>query len=131
MRKRIHHWLQAKRFFKSLAIFATLGVVYLSLKPPSPDAQPWEFLWFRGDLVLHFSCYFGLTFLYFFAFYTLTHPLMKALFASFFLGSSMEFLQLIPVFQCFFDWQDLLANTLGLVISSVVIKGFFNYSDSE
>jgi VanZ family protein len=54
---------------KFLAGVATLVVVYLSLKPPGPDEQPWNLFFIRGDLVLHFTCYFGLSILYVFAFF--------------------------------------------------------------
>jgi len=131
MQKRIHRWLQADRFFKSLAIFATLVVVYLSLKPPSPEIDPWIFLWFRGDLVLHFICYFGLTLLYFFALHTLTNPMTKSLAYAIVLGTFLETLQLVPLFQRYFDWQDLTANLLGGVVSWLIIKGVFYYSIKE
>ena len=131
MQKRIHRWLQADRFFKSLAVCATLVVVYVSLKPPSPDADTWVFLSFRGDLVLHFICYFGLTLLYFFTFYTTTNPMSKSLVIAVVLGTFLEILQLIPFFQRYFDWQDLIANSLGGLVSWLIIKGIFNYSIKE
>lgn len=131
MQKRIHHWLQADRFFKSLSIFATLAVIYLSLKPPSPEIEPWSFLGFRGDLVLHFICYLGLTILYFFALYTLTNPMTKSLVYSILLGIFLETLQLVPLFQRYFDGQDLIANLLGGLVSWLIIQGVFYYSIKE
>ena len=131
MQKRIHQWLQADRFFKSLSIFATLAVIYLSLKPPSPEIEPWSFLGFRGDLVLHFICYLGLTILYFFALYTLTNPMTKSLVYSILLGIFLETLQLVPLFQRYFDGQDLIANLLGGLVSWLIIQGVFYYSIKE
>jgi VanZ family protein len=128
MQNHINRWLQDDHFFKSLAIFATLVVVYLSLKPPSPEIDPWSFLWFRGDLVLHFICYFGLTILYFFALYTFTNPMTKSLAYAIVLGTFLETLQLVPLFQRYFDWQDLTANLLGGLVSWLIIKGVFYYS---
>jgi VanZ family protein len=113
MRKLILRWLQADRFFKSLAGLATLVVLYLSLKPPSPDGESWNFIFIRGDLILHFICYFGLSILYFFAFFQSKNCVKKALILSFSIGFLLEFLQLAPLFHRFFDYQDLTANFLG------------------
>jgi len=113
MQKLILRWLQADRFFKSLAGLATLVVIYLSLKPPSPESESWNFLIIRGDLILHFICYFGLSILYFFAFFQSKNCIKKALILSCSIGFFLEFLQLVPLFDRFFDYQDLLANFLG------------------
>ncbi len=131
MLKHIHRWLQAKNFFKTFALFATLIVVFLSLKPPSPNSQSWTFLYFRGDLFLHFICYFGMTFLYFFAFYTQNNSLSKSALISLTLGFVLELLQLITFFQRFFDPFDLLANSLGVLGAWLIIKGIFYYSLKE
>ncbi len=114
MRKHILRWLQAERFFKSLAGLATLVVIYLSLRPPSADSQSWNFFFIRGDLILHFVCYFGLSILYFFAFFHSKSRVKKALIVSFSIGFLLEILQLIPLFHRFFDYQDLVANLLGV-----------------
>lgn len=113
MRKRILRWLQADRFFKSIAGLATLVVIYLSLKPPSPDSESWNFVFIRGDLVLHFICYFGLSILYYFAFFQYKNLVKNTLILSISVGFLLELLQLIPLFQRFFDYQDLMANFLG------------------
>ena len=131
MLKHIHHWLQAKKIFKGLAFFATLVIVFLSLKPPSPDSKSWSLLFLRGDLILHFICYFGMTFLYFFAFYTQNNALKKSGLFSLLLGCFLETLQLHPIFQRFFDSFDLLANFLGVLGAWFIIKGFFYYSVKE
>ena len=131
MLNHIHRWLQAKKFFKTFALFATLIVVFLSLKPPSPNPQSWTLLYLRGDLFLHFICYFGMTFLHFFAFYTQNNSLSKSALISLTLGSVMEILQLITFFQRFFDPFDLLANSLGVLGSWFIIKGIFYYSLKE
>ena len=131
MLKHIHRWLQAKKFFKTFALFATLIVVFLSLKPPSPNPQSWTFLYLRGDLFLHLICYFGMTFLYFFAFYTQNNSLSKSALISLTLGFVLELLQLITFFQRFFDPFDLLANSLGVLGAWLIIKGIFYYSLKE
>lgn len=131
MLKHIHRWLQTKKIFKTFALFATLIVVFLSLKPPSPNSQSWTFLCLRGDLFLHFICYFGMTFLYFFAFYTQNNSLRKSALISLILGLVLELLQLITFFQRFFDPFDLLANCLGVFGASLIIKGIFYYSTKE
>jgi len=87
-------------------------VVYLSLSSPA-GKEPWTLFFVRGDLVLHFICYLGMTLLYFAAYFTYQYPLKKAFISSLLLGLLMEFLQLIPVFERFFDLLDLLANSLG------------------
>jgi VanZ family protein len=112
MQKHIKHWLQAKSFFRYTAVLATFVVVYLSLSSPA-GKEPWTLFLVRGDLVLHFICYLGMTLLYFAAYFTYQYPLKKAFISSLLLGLLMEFLQLIPVFERFFDLLDLLANSLG------------------
>ena len=47
------------------------------------------------------------------------------------LGTFLETLQLVPLFQRYFDWQDLTANLLGGLVSWLIIKGVFNYSIKE
>ena len=131
MLNHIHLWLQAKKFFKIFALFATLIVVFLSLKPPSPNPQSWTFLYLRGDLFHQFICYFGMTFLYFFAFYTQNNSLSKSVLISLILGFVLELLQLITFFQRFFDTFDLLANSLGVLGAWLIIKGIFYYSLKE
>lgn len=131
MLSHIHRWLQAKRFFRVLAFFSTLVVVFLSLKPPSPDSQSWTFFFFRGDLILHFVCYFGMTFVYFFAFYTQKNALKKSGLSSLLLGCLLELFQLAPVFHRYFDLLDLLANSLGVLGAWIAVKGIFYYSVKE
>jgi VanZ family protein len=131
MQKLINQWLQADKFFKSIALITTLIVVYLMLMPQDPEASEWEFLSIRGDLILHFICYFGMTLIYFSAFYTSSEALKKALFCSVVLGSFLEFLQLIPFFQRQFDVFDLLCNTLGALCAWLILKGFLYYSTKE
>ena len=98
MLKHIYRWLQDKNFFKIFALFATLIVVFLSLKPPSQNPQSWTFLYLRGDLFLHFICYFVMTFLYLFAFYTQNNSLSKSALISLALGFVLELIQLITFF---------------------------------
>ena len=55
----------------------------------------------------------------------------KSLVIAVVLGTFLEILQLIPFFQRYFDWQDLIANSLGGLFSWLIIKGIFNYSIKE
>ncbi len=128
MHKRIHHWLQADRYFKLFACLATLATFYLSLKPPSADQVPWHFYMIRGDLILHFCFYLGLTLSYFAAFYTFKKPLLKSGISAWLIGTLLELLQAIPFFQREFDPFDLLANSLGVFLAAFIIKKLFNYS---
>lgn len=127
MQKHILRWLQAKLFFRNTAVIATFIVVYLSLSPLSGN-KPWTLLAIRGDLVLHFICYFGITVLYFAAFFTYKKTLQKAFFSSILLGFILELLQLIPMFNRFFDILDLLANGLGVgfgIVLGIWLKRIF------
>jgi glycopeptide antibiotics resistance protein len=54
-----------------------------------------------------------LSILYFFAFFQSKNCVKKALILSFSIGFLLEFLQLVPLFHRFFDYQDLTANFLG------------------
>ena len=131
MQKPIKNWLQKDSYFKILAGFATLVVVYLSLKPPGPDEQSWNLFFIRGDLVLHFTCYFGLSILYVFAFFKHRATYRKALLSAVFIGSVLELLQLIPIFHRHFDYQDGLANFLGAGMGIYSIWILFRYSTQE
>ena len=128
MHKRIHHWLQADRFFKLIAYSATVAAFYFSLKPPSPKQPPWYLCHLRGDLLLHLIFYFGLTFSYFTALYTHKKSLLKALIYAWLLGVFLEVLQSFSFFQREFDLLDLLANSLGVLGAGVSLKKLFNYS---
>ena len=111
MQKLILNWLQAKSVFKTLAWCATLIVVYLTLKTSCNNNKEWYFLFFRGDLVLHFVCYFFIAVIYCLAF---------------FLGLILELLQLISFFQRHFDIQDLFANLLGVSLGILFIHLLFS-----
>ena len=128
MQKRIHQLLQADKLFKVVALFATFSLLFLSLKPPGEDSQPWDILFIRADLVLHFIGYFGLTLLYFFAFYTHTNTLLKAYVYAMLIGVCTEILQLISIFQRHFDFVDLIANLFGGFCAWLISKRFFYYS---
>ena len=131
MQKLIHRLLQANFFFKGAAFYATLIVILLSLKPNSPDLEPWTLMFIRGDLVQHFICYFGMTVVYLFAFYTKQNALRKSVICSLILGYTLELFQVIPIFQRDFDFTDLIANSLGVLGAWLILRGFFNYSVQE
>ena len=126
MQKLILNWLQAKSVFKTLAWCATLIVVYLTLKTPCNNNKEWYFLFFRGDLVLHFVCYFFIAVIYCLAFFTYKFYLKKAFIYAFFLGLILELLQLISFFQRHFDIQDLFANLLGVSLGILFIHLLFS-----
>ena len=131
MQKLIHRLLQANFFFKGAAFYATLIVILLSLKPNSPDLEPWTLMFIRGDLVQHFICYFAMTMVYLFAFYTKQNALRKSVICSLILGYTLELFQVIPIFQRDFGFTDLIANSLGVLGAWLILRGFFNYSVQE
>ena len=55
----------------------------------------------------------------------------KSLVYSILLGIFLEILQLVPLFQRYFDGQDLIANLLGGLVSWLIIQGVFYYSIEE
>ncbi len=120
MRKRIKRWLRAKVFFQSVALITTSLVIYFSLKPPK-EATPWIFFFIRGDLLLHFFCYWGMFIIYLTAFFKTSHSIIKAALTSFLLGTILELLQLIPIFNRQFDIQDIVANALGITLGIALI----------
>ena len=89
------------------------------------------FFFIRGDLILHFACYFGLCILYVFAFFKHRATYKKALISSVLVGTVLELLQLIPSFQRYFDYQDLIANFLGAAMGIFSIWFLFRYSTEE
>ena len=131
MQKHIKRWLPEDKYFKILAGLATIVVVYLSLKPPNPNSQPWHLFFIRGDLVLHLICYMGLSILYFFAFFKHPSAYKKAFILSVLVGFALELLQLIPTFQRYFDYQDLIANFIGTSIGIFSIWFLFRFSTQE
>ena len=113
---------------KTTAVIATLIVVYLSLKPPESDSESWSIFFIRGDLFLHFVCYFGLSILYYLALLNYEKVVKKALILSVFIGFILEILQLIPIFHRFFDVQDLIANFFGTIAGIFLIRFLFSHS---
>ena len=128
MRKLIKQLLLENKLLRIIAILATLIVIYLSLKPPESDIEPWSFFIIRGDLLLHFICYFGLTILYYLALFSYNKVIKKAFVLSLLVGFILEVLQLIPTFQRFFDIQDLIANFFGSTVGIFLIKLLFSDS---
>jgi len=128
MRKLINQLLQLDKLFKVTAVVLTLIVVYLSLKPPEPDSESWSIFFIRGDLFLHFVCYFVLSIIYYLAMYNYGKTIQKALILSLFVGFTLESLQLIPIFNRFFDLKDLVANSFGSGIGIILIQFLFSHS---
>ena len=131
MQRIILGWLQADRFFKVLALFATFIVVYLSLKPPGQESNYWTFLFFRQDIVLHFGCYFSLTIIYFTALFKYKSVIKTSFLLSFFIGCLIELLQLIPFFERTFDLADIAANFTGSFCGILLIQILFADSLKE
>ena len=131
MQRIILSWLQADRFFKVLALFTTFIVIYLSLKQPGQEFNPWTFLFFRQDIVLHFSCYFSLTVIYFTALFKYKSAIKTSFLLSFFIGCLMELLQLIPFFERTFDVADIAANFIGSLCGIIMIQRLFVESLKE
>ena len=131
MQRIILSWLQADKFFKVLALFATFIVVYLSLMPPGQESNSWTFLFFKQDIVLHFSCYFLLTVVYFTALIKHNSAIKTSFSFSFFIGCLMELLQLIPFFERTFDLADIAANFTGSFCGILLIQILFGDSLKE
>ena len=131
MQRIILSWLQADKFFKVLALFATFIVVYVSLKPPGQESNYWTFLFFRQDIVLHFGCYFLLTVVYFTALFKHNSAIKTSFSFSFFIGCLMELLQLIPFFERTFDLADIAANFTGSFCGILLIQILFGDSLKE
>ena len=131
MQRIIKGWLQADRFFKVLALFTTLIVVYLSLKPPGEESNYWTFFFFRQDILLHFGCYFSLTVIYFTALFKYKSVIKISFLLSFFIGCLIELLQLIPFFERTFDIADIAANFIGSLCGIVLIQRLFSDSLKE
>ena len=125
MLKRIRLLLLNDRLFKFLSVLTTLIVIYFSLKSPNPNSKNWYFLIIRGDLLLHFTCYFGLSSVYFYAFLNIQNGRLFAILLSIFVGTSLEILQIIPFFRRFFDFQDLIANIIG-AIGGILLNKLFS-----
>jgi VanZ family protein len=128
MRKLINQLLQQDKLLKVTAVVSTLIVVYLSLKPPEPDSEPWSIFFIRGDLFLHFVCYFMLSIIYYLAMFNNRETIQKALILSLLVGFTLEGLQLIPVFKRFFDLKDLVANSFGSSVGIIFIQFLFSHS---
>ena len=131
MQQIILSWLQADKFFKVLALFATFIVVYLSLMPPGQESNSWTFLFFKQDIVLHFSCYFLLTVVYFTALFKHNSAIKTSFSFSFFIGCLMELLQLISFFERTFDLADIAANFTGSFCGILLIQILFGDSLKE
>ena len=131
MQRIILSWLQADKFFKVLALFATFIVVYLSLMPPGQESNSWTFLFFKQDIVLHFSCYFLLTVVYFAALFKHNSAIKTSFSFSFFIGCLMELLQLISFFERTFDLADIAANFTGSFCGILLIQILFADSLKE
>ena len=128
MRKLINQLLQQDKLLKVTAVVLTLIVVYLSLKPPELDSESWSIFFIRGDLFLHFVCYFMLSIIYYLAMYNDGETIQKALVLSLLVGFALESLQLIPVFKRFFDLKDLVANSFGSSVGIIFIQFLFSHS---
>ena len=126
MQKHIKLLLLNDRLFKFLSVLATLIVIYFSLKSPNPNSKNWYFLIIRGDLLLHFICYFGLSSIYFYAFLNIQNGRLYALLLSIIVGILLEILQIIPFFRRFFDFQDLIANII-CEMGSVYETNYFRF----
>jgi len=110
-----------KPYYKYIAIIATLFVIYMSLKPPDSSSELWSFFYLPGDKILHVLCYFFLTVIYYFSFYNYKKQIIYSSLMAFFLGFSLEFLQILKIFQRQFDFFDILSNTIGISLAILII----------
>ncbi len=124
MQKPIQHLLERKYLPLVLAILITISVSYFSLKSPTPGND----VAFEGqDKLHHFISYFIVMFSYCWVlnnYFKVKSTCLKALIFSLILGTSLEFLQLIPMFKRSFEFLDLMANALGALCAYLIMKKF-------
>ena len=116
MLKDIKNWLEPSSIW--IALFGTLGVVALSLTKigayvPTHDVT-------HLDKVMHFGAYFVLTVFWMFALKNGSKQLIRSLLVAIgliLLGIILEVVQGVFTTYRTFDWWDVLANSLGVVVA--------------
>ncbi|MEM6684824.1 MAG: VanZ family protein [Bacteroidota bacterium] len=117
-----------KYIFLFIAIAWTIAITIVSLVPvKEPEAL--QFLY--ADKLVHIGIYFFFTIVWFMAFSKgiTTNTLQKnaLLFSgvfSFLYGIAIELMQENLVISREGDWQDALANTIGIIVAIFIIKWF-------
>ena len=112
-------WLD-RRYIAKIAVYYTLFLLFLSLIPV-PDLGLPKFKLFEIDKLVHFIMYFSLTILWSFAAKNFYNSNFKLLLFAIFFGFVLEILQHILPFGRYFDLEDLLANSLGVIFGIIIL----------
>ena len=128
MRKLINQLLLEDKLLKTTAVIATLIVVYLWIKPPESDPEPWSIFLLEVIYFYILDVTLDLVFFYYLGLLNYERVVEKVLVLSVFIGFILEILQLIPIFHRFFDVQDLIANFFGTTACIFLIRFLFSHS---
>lgn len=111
--------LLSKINLKLLAISYTILIVLLSLIP-IPRAIP-NFKFFEMDKLIHLTMYFILILLWGINLISFKFSLIKILFLTIFFGLIIETLQYLLPFGRYFDFGDIIANSVGAIIGIIIL----------
>ena len=109
-----------KGYIYKIAVYYTLFLIILSWVP-LPDFGYHRFQLFEIDKLLHFIMYFSLTILWYLAAQNFFKSNFKLLLFATFFGFVLEILQHILPFGRYFDLEDLLANSLGVIFGIIIL----------
>ena len=109
-----------RRYISKIAVYYTLFLIIFSLIP-FPDLGIPRFQSFEIDKLAHFIMYFSLTILWSLASNNLNNSTFKLLLFAIFFGFVLEIFQHILPFGRYFDFGDLLANSLGVIFGIFIL----------
>tara|TARA_B100000886_G_C20151712_1_gene378330 strand:- start:1 stop:360 length:360 start_codon:yes stop_codon:yes gene_type:complete len=109
-----------RKYISKIAVYYTLFLIILSLMPVPNLGIP-RFQLFEIDKLLHFIMYFSLTILWCLASENFYSSNLKLLLFAIFFGLTLEIFQHILPFGRYFDFGDLLANSLGVLFGIIIL----------
>jgi VanZ family protein len=128
----IKNLLEPNKYSSFIALFWTIGIIFMSLKAPS-IAQRVYFE--NADKLVHFTFYFGFVLLWFRYFfykkYTQSNFIFFLVIFSVLLGISLELIQGYFTTTRQADFWDVLANTLGSLCGILVSNLIFNQKNAK
>ncbi len=119
-----------KQAYVVIAISYTMLLIVACLMPVPESNRP-TILYL--DKIVHFGVYFIATFLWFLTFYKTKHTasfgkaIMKTIVVTLSLGVSIEFAQEYLTNHRYFEWLDILANSLGILVATALLYGANKY----
>lgn len=120
--KTTQHLLE-HNLYKVFAVLWTLVIFYLCLDD-SPNLPKFTFPY--KDKVVHFIFYFVFVFFWIKSLKIKSNDyLVVVLFVALLQGIGIEFLQENFTIHRTFDWYDILANSIGAIVSLITIKKFY------